>query len=55
VYGQCPLDIPAADEAVDLSIGIAGHVREHRPALRPFVESVYRHDREKLTDRPAVW
>jgi hypothetical protein len=46
--------VPAADEAVDLAVGVAGDVLQRAAARRLLVQPVDRHDREELVDRPRV-
>ena len=41
-------------ELAHLAVGVAGHVRQDRQPRRLLVETVDRHDREDLVDRPVV-
>ena len=48
------LDVAPIDEVVDLAVGVAGDVGEHRAPRRLLVQPVDRQDREQLIDRPRV-
>ena len=48
------LDPAGPDELIDLPVGVAGQVRQRASADRSLVQAMNRHDRERLTDRPAV-
>src|SRR4051812_10365209 len=43
-----------ADEALDLSVRVAGYILNRTAPRRLLVQTVDRHDRKDLIDRPAV-
>ena len=49
------LHVVIIDEAVDLAVRVAGHVGNRRLARWALVETMDRHDREQLVDRPDIW
>jgi hypothetical protein len=48
VEQQRAFHVAAIDELIDLAIGIAGDIAEHRVMGRPFVQAMDRRDRKQL-------
>ena len=51
---QAGLDALLVDVLLDLAVGVAGQILQDRTAIRLFVETVQRQDRQYLANRPGV-
>ncbi|MNQ67247.1 hypothetical protein D3C85_817630 [compost metagenome] len=54
MHRQAGLDALLVDVVLDLAVGVAGQVLQHRASLRLLIEAMDRQDRQNLVDRPGV-
>src|SRR5688572_18179679 len=54
VHFEARAPLLASDKAIDLAIGIAGHVLQRPAPNRLLVQTMNGHDRKELIDGPAV-
>ena len=54
MHRQTGLDTLLIHVMANLAIGIAGQILQHRTAHRLFIQTVQRHDRQYLINRPGI-
>ena len=54
MQGQSVLHVLEVDELRDLAVRIAGNIDEHAVTIRRRGETMDRHDREQLPERPMI-
>src|SRR4051794_30048132 len=51
---KCFLDVAPVDELIDFPVGVARDIAEYPLACGALVQTMYRHDRKELFNRPTV-